>query len=165
MNDERDEGFVTIREYLVPLEAEWARNVLAQAGICCFVPEGNLNLSIPGTPVRLQVPAPVADEAEAVLEEMELHRRPLSEGDDLHGTAPGEEGDDGSEEPSEVEALDPHDLCPIALAPPCPACGAAETASAPPPDYAGENRMTDAIKRFAGHGWYRCASCGHVWEI
>ncbi len=164
MNNERDDGFVTIREYLVPLEAEWARNVLAQAGICCLVPEGNLNLSIPGTPVRLQVPASVEDEAEAVLTEMELHRKPLSESDHLDGTTPEEQSEEEPEEPSEVEALDPHDLCPLAPVPPCPACGAGATAATPPPEYAGENRVTDTIKRLAGHGWFRCGACGHVWE-
>lgn len=160
MSDEREEGFVTIREYLVPLEAEWARNVLAQAGICCLVPEGNLNLSIPGTPVRLQVLGPVADEAEAVLTEMELHRKPIGESDQTD-----DEGGEGEPEgPQEVEAMDPHDLCPVPQVPPCPMCGTADTEATPPPEYAGENRLTDAIKRLAGHGWQRCRACGHTWE-
>ena len=165
---ERNGNLVTIREYFVPMEAEWARNVLAQAGICCLVPDGNLNLSVPGTPVRLQVPAAAAEEAEAVLTEMEMHRRPLDEEgvqeDEAAEFEPGARDDEA--EPDAVSAIDPHDLCPL---PPsaslrCPACQSEAVEASEPPAGVKETFFEHLLSAATGKGWLRCAACGHTWE-
>lgn len=164
---ERNGNLVTIREYFVPMEAEWAQNVLAQAGICCLVPDGNLNLSVPGTPVRLQVPAAAAEEAEAVLAEMEMHRRPLGDGGDQEeGAGPALQAGDEDAEPDAVSAIDPHDLCPL---PPsaslcCPACQSEAVEASEPPPGVKASLFEHLVSAATGKGWLRCAACGHTWE-
>ncbi len=164
---ERNGNLVTIREYFVPMEAEWAQNVLAQAGICCLVPDGNLNLSVPGTPVRLQVPAAAAEEAEAVLAEMEMHRKPLDEGGAPEdGAGPEPQEDDEDAEPDAVSAIDPHDLCPL---PPsaslcCPACQSEAVNASEPPPGVRTSLFEHLVSAATGKGWLRCAACGHTWE-
>jgi hypothetical protein len=164
MTEDR-EGLVTIREYTVPLEAEWAQNVLAAAGICCLLPDRNVNyLYTPVTPVRVQVPAAVAEEAEAVLSEMEMHRHSLGEAE-VPGSAEAAEGPSAEEEPAAVEAIDPHDLCPVPeprLA--CPACGSREVEAAPHPAGVTPSLFESLVAAALGKGWVRCVACGHHWE-
>jgi hypothetical protein len=165
MTQEDREGLVTIREYTVPLEAEWAQNVLAAAGICCLLPDRNVNyLYTPVTPVRVQVPAAVAEEAESVLAEMEMHRQAIGEVG-ASGGAESAEGPAAEEEPSAVEAIDPHDLCPVPesrLA--CPACGSREVEAAPPPAGVEPTVFESLVAAALGRGWVRCVACGHQWE-
>jgi hypothetical protein len=151
------QGLVTIRTYLTLMEVEWARSVLASAGLCCFVPD-----AVGGT---LQVPASVAEEAERVLAGQELERGLVSE--TAHGgeaAAREAEPDSKEEEPAAVEAVEPHDLCPAPPALLCPACGSQAVEDTPPPKYAAESALSGAFSRFLGRGWHRCADCGHQWK-
>ncbi|MGC8723349.1 MAG: hypothetical protein ACP5VF_05705 [Acidobacteriota bacterium] len=168
MADDRnaeDQGLVTIRTYMTVLEVEWARSVLASAGLCCFVPDavGGTLFPMPGG-IRLQVPASAAEESERVLAGQELERGLGSE--TPHGGEAAAETEPGSpdEEPETVEAVEPHDLCP---SPPflfCPACGSLAVRETPPPKYAAESALSGALSRFLGRGWHRCADCGHEWK-
>jgi hypothetical protein len=164
MTEDR-EGLVTIRQYTVPLEAEWAQNVLAAAGICCLLPDRNVNyLYTPVTPVRVQVPASVAEEAEAVLTEMEMHRRGVGEVEAPESAAAAE-GPSVEEQPDAVEAIDPHDLCPVPESRlVCPACGSREAEAAPPPAGVEPTVFESLVAAALGRGWVRCVACGHQWE-
>lgn len=163
MADEEKDGLVTIREYTVPLEAEWAQNVLAAAGICCLLPDRNVNyLYTPVTPVRVQVPAAVAEEAESVLAEMEMQRA-LGETPE---SAEAAEGPAADEEPASVEAIDPHDLCPVPEARlVCPACGSKEIEASDPPSGVQASMFESLVSAALGRGWVRCTACGHSFEI
>ena len=154
---------VTVGEYPTALEAEWARSVLASAGICCQLPEASMATILPFAGlIRVQVPAERAEEASALLEAMDFER-----GLFLKASAEGGAEEPGGEVPAdfaEVEALDPHDLCPSPAALPCPRCGSEETEPSPAPPYAGENALASFFKRLTGRGWMRCADCGHLFE-
>lgn len=165
-------GLVTIREYLYPIQAEWARNVLASAGIPCVLPDHHADyLASLVKGVRVQVDEGNAEEAEGILKECEFEmgggqvREPgtLPEGEeDLpEGAEPSESFEPP---PGEPEVADLGDLA--AGLPPqaCPSCGEAKTRPAPPPDYAAESLLGAFLKRLAGRGWFRCTGCGHVWE-
>jgi len=159
MADE-DEGLVTIREYSVPMEADWAQNILAAAGICCLIPDRNANSLVPfPSPVRVQVPASRAADAEEILVAMEMHRKPMSE------AGPSEDGEESLEEPEEVAAIDPHDLCPVPGHPPhCPACGGEEVEETAAPAGVQESLFERLVSTATGRGWLRCSACGHSWE-
>ncbi|OYV98915.1 MAG: hypothetical protein B7X11_05725 [Acidobacteria bacterium 37-65-4] len=167
MADE-DEGLVTIREYSVPMEADWAQNILAAAGICCLIPDRNANSLVPfPSPVRVQVPASKAEDAEEILSAMEMHRKPTREA----GTRGDDEGQDslagegGDQEPDSVDAIDPHDLCPVpGSAPRCPACGGEEVEATTAPAGVQESFFESLVSAATGRGWVRCAACGSVWE-
>lgn len=165
-----DEELVILREYASPMEAEWARTLLASAGICCLIPDSNFNyLVTPVVPIRVQVPASKKDEAEAILQEQELHLHLLNQGEHPPQAGENEEGQGPSEALPEFEAevagvVDPHDLCPVPPPILCPACGADEADPSPPPDYAAVSALGDLLNRLSGHGWFRCGSCGAVWE-
>ena len=166
MEDHRQgssDDLVTVGEYPTALEAEWARSVLASAGICCQIPDHSMATILPFAGlIRVQVPAEKAEEATALLESMDFER-----GLFLRASA-----ESGAEEPAgeippdfaEAEALDPHDLCPAPAGRPCPKCGSEETEPAPAPPYAGETALASFFKRLAGRGWMRCAACGHLFE-
>lgn len=167
MADE-DEGLVTIREYSVPMEADWAQNILAAAGICCLIPDRNANSLVPfPSPVRVQVPASKAEDAEEILRAMEMHRKPMSESGPREGSedrdSPDGEGD--LQEPDDVEAIDPRDLCPVPGHPlRCPSCGGKEVEATTAPAGAQESFFESLVSAATGHGWLRCATCGSVWE-
>ena len=169
MEDDRNaeaQGLVTIRTYMTVLEVEWARSVLASAGLCCFVPDavGGTLFPMPGG-IRLQVPASAAEEAERVLAGQELERGLVSGAP--HGgepAAPEAEPGPTDEEPEAVEAVEPHDLCPAPPSLLCPACGSQAVEDTPPPKYAAESALSGAFSRFLGRGWHRCADCGHEWK-
>ncbi len=161
---------VTIREYSNPWEAEWARDVLASAGICCLLPDASLNYlyNFIGA-VRVQVSSSVAEEAEKILSEQEFSRRPLLQGKAALDGEPGAETDVSPSESSEeaeasVDAIDPAEACPMREPAGCPNCGSAAVVSAPAPAHAGESVLASAVKRIFGGGWKRCTACGHQWE-
>ncbi len=163
-----DEDLVTIREYSVPMEADWAQNILAAAGICCLLPDRNANSLVPfPCPVRVQVPASKAEDAEEILSAMEMHRRPLSEAASREKDEGQDslEGEDDLQEPDRVEALDPHDLCPMPGRPPrCPACGGDKVEAAAAPAGVQESFFERIVSAATGCGWLHCATCGHSWE-
>ena len=164
---EDKEGLVTIREYTVPLEAEWAQNILAAAGICCLIPDRNVNyLYTPVTPVRVQVPAAMAEEAESVLTEMEMHRQSLGGSREVEEPEARDGALDLSEEPDLVDAIDPHDLCPVPERAPlaCPTCGSGEVEAAPKPAGVEQSVFESLLSAATGRGWLRCAACGHLFE-
>jgi hypothetical protein len=166
MTTEEHRGFsnlVTVGEYPTALEAQWARAVLASAGICCQIPDDSMATILPFTGlIRAQVPAEKADEASALLESMDFERGLFLD------ASFGRDGEGGCEEvPSDfspVEALDPHDLCPSPEAVPCPQCGSEETEPSPAPDYAAQSALASFFQRLAGRGWMRCAACGRLFE-
>jgi hypothetical protein len=163
-----DENIVTIREYSVPMEADWAQNVLAAAGICCLIPDRNANTLVPfPSPVRVQVPASKAADAEEILCAMEMHRKPFGGQDDSDSDegqdSESEEGKD--QEADRVVAIDPHDLCPVpGRGPQCPSCGAEEVEATAAPEGIRESLFESLVSAARGRGWLRCASCGHAWE-
>ena len=163
-----DDDIVTIREYSVPMEADWAQNVLAAAGICCLIPDRNANTLVPfPSPVRVQVPASKVADAEEILCAMEMHRKPF-------GGPENRENDEGpdsragegeAQETDNVEAIDPHDLCPVpGRAPQCPACGAEEVEATAAPEGIRESLFESLVSVATGRGWLKCAACGHAWE-
>ena len=163
-----DEGLVTIREYSVPMEADWAQNVLAAAGICCLIPDRNANSLAPfPSPVRVQVPASKVEDAEEILCAMEMHRKPMSEGENRENDEGQDSraGEDEAQEPDNVEAIDPHDLCPVpGHSPHCPSCGAEEVEASAAPEGVRESLFESLVSAATGRGWLRCAACGHAWE-
>ncbi len=161
---------VTIRDYSNPWEAEWARDVLASAGICCLLPDSSVNYlyNFIG-PVRVQVASSVADEAERILSEQEFSRRPiLQERASMKDEPCAEEEAPPGEAPEDaeaaVDAIDPSEACPMREPAGCPNCGGAAIVSARAPAFAGESALAGAVKRLFGGGWKRCTACGHEWE-
>ena len=164
----RSEDLVTIREYLYPIQAEWARNVLASAGIACALPDRHADYLASLTKgVRVQVEKDSAAEAESILKECEFE---MGAGQTRsHAEYAGED-----ELPQDAEPTEPSggtsemahlgDLASGLLPQSCPRCGESKARPAPPPDYAAESLLGAFLKRLAGRGWYRCPSCGHVWE-
>ncbi len=168
MADERmvpgDADLVVVGEYVMPLEAEWARSVLASAGICCLIPDTAMSYIYPFTGlVRVQVPASREAEARALLDEMDFERglfleaKARGEVEEAEPGPPPEPSDDGT-------AIDPHELCPTPPALLCPSCGSGEADPCPAPAYSTDSAAGAFLKRILGHGWMRCGACGHVWE-
>jgi hypothetical protein len=158
-----DEELITVGEYRTAMEAEWARSVLASAGLCAMLPDQAMGTILDATgPLRLQVPESKADEAKAILSEMELERGLFLE---ARERGEMEEADDDPQEPLEDgSAIDPHDLCPSSPALTCPACGVEEVGPCPPPEHAVESAASAFLRRLFGKGWFRCSACGHTWE-
>jgi hypothetical protein len=161
---------VTIREYTNPWEAEWARDVLASAGICCLLPDASLNYlyNFIGA-VRVQVASSVAQEAENILAEQEFSRRLTlggKAGQELESQDPTEPVSTELTEKTEspVDAIDPRDACPMREPRGCPNCGGEEIESVSAPAHEGQSALAGVVKRFFGHGWKRCSACGHQWE-
>ena len=162
-----DEDIVTIREYSVPMEADWAQNVLAAAGICCLIPDRNANSLVPfPSPSayryrrqRLQMPRRFSAPWRCTgspLAGLKLEKTTRAR---IHGRAEGE-----VQETENVEAIDPHDLCPVpGRAPQCP-LAARKRWRPPPPPRASESLFGSLVSAATGRGWLRCASCGHAWE-
>jgi hypothetical protein len=162
--DRVEEGLVTVGEYRTAMEAEWARAVLASAGLCAMLPDQAMGTILDASgPLRLQVSESKAEEAKAILSEMELERGLYLEARERGEV---EEADDGSpQEPIEDgSAIDPHDLCPSSPALTCPACAGEEVGPCPAPKYAVESAAGAFLRRLFGKGWFRCSACGHTWE-
>jgi hypothetical protein len=161
-DSQEDLGLVTVGEYFTPIEAEWARSVLASAGLCSMMPDQMMGFMLEGAtgPIRLQVPSAKAEEARAILAEMEFERGLYLEARE-HG-----EADEADEmlEAEDVPAVDPHDLCPKPPSPACPTCGSSDVAPCAPPAYAADGPVTAFLKRLVGRGWMRCEGCGATWE-
>jgi hypothetical protein len=170
-NQDGEDGIITIREYLYPIQAEWARNILAAVGIPSILPDHHADYLASLTKgVRVQVPQENADEAEAILKECEFE---IGVGQTVeHAQYAGED-----ELPEDTEPLEPPEASVEGLEAPnlgdlvsgfvprsCPRCEGAGARPAPPPDYAAESLLGAFLKRLAGHGWYRCPKCGHTWE-
>ena len=160
---------VTIRKYTNPWEAEWARDVLASAGICCLLPDSSLNYlyNFIGA-VRVQVSSSVADEAEKILSEQEFSRRPLLQRKggvtDMSSEAEASPTESPEEADASVDAIDPGEACPMREPEGCPNCGGTAVVSTHAPAFAGESALAGAVKRLFGGGWKRCTACGHEWE-
>jgi hypothetical protein len=159
-----EEELITVGEYRTAMEAEWARAVLASAGLCAMLPDQAMGTILDASgPLRLQVPESKAEEARAILSEMELERglyleaRERGEVEEADDGAPQEPLEDGS-------AVDPRDLCPSSPGLTCPACSSEEVGPSFPPKYAVESAAGAFLKRLFGKGWFRCSSCGHTWE-
>lgn len=163
--DRDEDRLVTVGEYFTPIEAEWARSVLASAGLCSMLPDQVMGFMLEGTTgaIRIQVPASREEEARALLDEMEFERglfleaHARGEADAPEPGPPEEPSDDGT-------AIDPHELCP---APPdllCPSCAGREVDPCPAPAFSTDSAAGAFFKRILGRGWVKCGSCGHVWE-
>lgn len=165
-------GLVTIREYLYPIQAEWARNVLASVGITCVLPDTHADyLASLVKGVRVQVAEENAGEAESVLRECEFEMgagqtREPEAGAEGEGDLPEDaEPTAAFEPPAEVpEVSDLGELSDGPASRACPRCGEPRARPTPPPDYAAESLLGAFLKRLAGRGWYRCTACGKVWE-
>lgn len=165
-------GLVTIREYLYPIQAEWARNVLASAGIASVLPDTHADyLASLVKGVRVQVDQANAGEAESVLRECEFEmgagqvREP--EGDAVGGAELSDDAEPTEAFEPSVQAPEVDDLNELSRGPApksCPECAAGPARPTPPPDFAAESLLGAFLKRLAGRGWYRCPACGHVWE-
>jgi hypothetical protein len=171
--DHSPEGsLVTIREYLYPIQAEWAHNVLASVGIACTLPDSHADyLASLVKGVRVQVAQENAGEAESVLGECEFEMGAGQTREHLAEYAAEGEIPDDAEPTEQFEpqegAPDVADLGDLAagLAPKsCPQCAQGKARPTPPPEYAAESLLSAFLKRLAGRGWYRCPACGHIWE-
>lgn len=111
--DRDEDRLVTVGEYFTPIEAEWARSVLASAGLCSMLPDQVMGFMLEGTTgaIRLQVPASREEEARALLNEMDFERglfleaHARGEADASEPGPPQEPSDDGT-------AIDPHEPLP-----------------------------------------------------
>jgi len=138
---------VTLRQYTNPWEAEWARGVLASAGICCLIPDASVSYlyNFIG-PVRVQVPSSSADDAEKVLADQEFSRKLLAPEREYGAEAAGEPGEgEGSCEP-------------------CPACGSETVGLEPAPPPGGESPSERLLRALTGPDAWVCSSCGHRWD-
>ena len=169
---EEESSLITIREYLYPIQAEWARNVLASVGIPCVLPDHHADyLASLVKGVRVQVPEESAEEAEAILKECE-YEMGAGQGHDPAEPDGGEEDSPEDAEPTEAfepppgapDVADLSELSESLIPKACPKCGEFKARPAPPPDYAGESLLSAFLKRIAGRGWYRCTECEHTWE-
>ena len=171
-NPSPEGALVTIREYLYPIQAEWAYNILASVGIACVLPDSHADyLASLVKGVRVQVAQENVGEAESVLRECEFEMGAGQTRDHLAEYArEGEIPDDAEPteqfEPQEgvPDVADLGDLAMGLIPKSCPQCGEGKARPTPPPEYAAESLLSAFLKRLAGRGWYRCPACGHIWE-